>query len=291
MADPNAQPLQGLPISFEQVEELVKSMYEPGNARKIAETEATLRVLQRAPQGWELADALLGNKDEQVRFFGALTFTIKLNQDAAGLSEDDSRQLLQKFIHHLVAKPAISIATRKLCSTMAMYFCKPLSVWTRCIRSLVCSFNRQAPVLDDSLDEMPSTWDLLPNLTSGQLLCLLEFAMDVADEAKKLQGANRCVPPLNLLSSLIRISRPMFDRVLANIQDVEVLLQVSLGRGIRWLSTPDDNQDLQSEGESLCSASLKCFVVSVFSLCLRFYVTDGLQGLGFLRTSGTQTNT
>lgn len=82
MADPAAQPFQGLPISFAQVEELVRSLYEPGQGKKIAETEATLRVLQRSPQGWDLADALLGSQDEQVRFFGALTFTVKLNADS-----------------------------------------------------------------------------------------------------------------------------------------------------------------------------------------------------------------
>jgi len=191
MSDPSQQSLQPLPISLDQVEGLVRTLYEPGQGKKIAETEATLRVLQRSPHGWEMADSLLGSNDEQARFFGALTFTIKLNQDAAALSEEDSRQLLSKLIHHLASKPTMSIATRKLCATMAVYFGKPLSVWTLCIRSLVCSFVKQAPILDDDLDEMPSTWDLAPNLTSDQLLCLLEFAMNLADEAKKVKGQNR----------------------------------------------------------------------------------------------------
>lgn len=82
MASPAPQQPQGLPISFEEIEALVKSMYEPGQVKKISETEATLRVLQRSPQGWEIADALLNSEDEQVRFFGALTFTIKLNADS-----------------------------------------------------------------------------------------------------------------------------------------------------------------------------------------------------------------
>jgi hypothetical protein len=40
-----------------------------------------LQRLQRSPEGWQLADALLSSEEERVRFFGALTFTVKLNAD------------------------------------------------------------------------------------------------------------------------------------------------------------------------------------------------------------------
>ena len=77
-----APPAQPFPLGLDQIESLVKSMYEPGHARKITETEATLRVLQRSPQGWEIGDALLNSHDENVRFFGALTLTVKINADS-----------------------------------------------------------------------------------------------------------------------------------------------------------------------------------------------------------------
>lgn len=78
----NGAQQDGFPMSFVEIEGLVKSLYDPGHAKKIAQTEATLRVLQRSSQGWEIADALLKSDDEQVRFFGALTLTIKLNADS-----------------------------------------------------------------------------------------------------------------------------------------------------------------------------------------------------------------
>lgn len=78
----NGDQQQGFPMSFAEIEGLVKSLYDPGHAKKITQTEATLRVLQRSPQGWEIADALLKSEDEQVRFFGALTLTVKLNADS-----------------------------------------------------------------------------------------------------------------------------------------------------------------------------------------------------------------
>jgi uncharacterized protein YjeT (DUF2065 family) len=88
MADPAGQQAQAFPLNFEEIEGLVKSLYNPGNAKKISQNEATLRVLQRSPQGWEIADALLKSSDEQVRFFGALTLTIKLNADSCVLYQD-----------------------------------------------------------------------------------------------------------------------------------------------------------------------------------------------------------
>jgi hypothetical protein len=82
MAATSGQPAQAFPLSFEEIEGLVKSLYDPGHAKKISQNEATLRILQRSPQGWEIADALLKSNDEQVRFFGALTLTVKLNADS-----------------------------------------------------------------------------------------------------------------------------------------------------------------------------------------------------------------
>ncbi|KAF2184720.1 ARM repeat-containing protein [Zopfia rhizophila CBS 207.26] len=243
---------QTFPLSYQEIEGLVKSMYEPGHGKKIAETEATLSVLQRSPQGWDIADALLNSHDENVRFFGALTFTVKLNTDSAGLSEDDSQQLLSKLIRHLLANPTLSLSTRKLCSTLAQYFCKPISSWTRCIRSLAVSFSRQEPVLDDSLSEASSMWDTLSLLTNEQLLCLLEYGMNLADEAKKLTQAT---------------DRTFHERMIANVESIEALLQVSFVRGFKFLSASVDDpryDQLLQHGEKICVASLKCFIGWIF---------------------------
>lgn len=80
------------------------------------------------------------------------------------------------------------MATRKVSSTLAQYFTKPISVWTQCIRSLAVSLTVQQPVLDDALDSHQSTWDILPQLSDDQLLVLLDFAMNLADETKKLSN-------------------------------------------------------------------------------------------------------
>ncbi|KAF2205138.1 hypothetical protein GQ43DRAFT_363051 [Delitschia confertaspora ATCC 74209] len=245
MAAPAAQSL-----SFAEVEALIVSMYQPGQASRVAQLDATLRDLQRSPQGWALADALLGSQHNEVRFFAAGTLTMKMNTEADGLSDQDSQQLLSRLINYLVKDPSRSNVTKKLCSALAQYFCKATTTWEKCVRSLACSFMKQSPCFGDALDELPSTWDIVPQLNYDHLICLLDFTMELADQGKKLGG-------LQLTG--------VHDRIAANIEDVEVLLQVSFGRGMQDLADMDMGMELaQQAGELMCSAALKCFVAWVF---------------------------
>ena len=68
---------------------------------------------------------------------------------------------------------------------------------------------------------------------------------------------------VKLLTNLY--SRKPHERMIANVESMEVLLQVSFGRGIKHLSTPPtdpDHERLLQAGEKLCVASLKTFLVS-----------------------------
>jgi len=71
------------PQSVAEVAQLVKRLYQPGNAAVIVPIQDQLQALQRSNDGWQLADALLADDDINVRFFGALTFTVKLNNDGS----------------------------------------------------------------------------------------------------------------------------------------------------------------------------------------------------------------
>ena len=59
-------------------------------------------------------------------------------------------------------------------------------------------------------------------------------------------------------------SRGPHERMIDNVETVEVLLQAAFGRGIKYLSTsledPQYDQYLQL-GEKICGAALKCFTV------------------------------
>lgn len=127
------------------------------------------------------------------------------------------------------------------------------------------SFALQQPVLDDSLENHPSTWDLLPQLSDDQLLILLDFAMTLADETTKISNAPKYASfGQSILYPLIHHSRKPHERMIQNVENIEVLLQVSFGRGIKWLSAPinDPNYTQSVEfGEKICMAALKCFTV------------------------------
>lgn len=61
--------------------QLVQRLYQPGSPTTIVKVQEILQQVQRSADGWTLANALLGNPDQQVQFFGALTFMVKLNSD------------------------------------------------------------------------------------------------------------------------------------------------------------------------------------------------------------------
>ena len=61
--------------------QLVQRLYLPGSAQEIPQIQEILQKLQRSSTGWQMADGLLQSQDANVRFFGALTLTIKINKD------------------------------------------------------------------------------------------------------------------------------------------------------------------------------------------------------------------
>jgi hypothetical protein len=73
--------------------------------------------------------------------------------------------------------------------------------------------------------------------------------------------------------------------MVAQAEDIEVLLHVSFGRGIKWLSVliNDSNYgDTVQQGEKICLAALKCFIVSVIQVLLE--ASANSTGLGVLCT-------
>lgn len=62
----------------------MSQLYDPanaGNPPKIALIQEQLQALQKSPQAWLIANSLLSDNGTDLRFFGALTFTVKINQD------------------------------------------------------------------------------------------------------------------------------------------------------------------------------------------------------------------
>ncbi|KAI4213711.1 MAG: hypothetical protein LQ351_003677 [Letrouitia transgressa] len=181
--------------SFEEVEQLVQNLYRPGSPQDVAETQDRLQQLQRSPQGWQLADSLLQSQDDQVRFFGALTFTIKINIDwhdiafGRSLDEGDAVSLLDRLLHWLVKLVAVGegqLVLRKLCTSLVAYFLCPLASWDKSLRHLLCCFQAGSAVRTDALGQFPSTSDLIRRMDRLQTLTILWFATTLIEEVGKI---------------------------------------------------------------------------------------------------------
>lgn len=75
--------MEASPSSLADVELLIHRLYNAKDPRQVNVIQDQLQTLQRSSDGWRLADALLASEDPTSRFFGALTFTVKLNMDGS----------------------------------------------------------------------------------------------------------------------------------------------------------------------------------------------------------------
>ncbi|KAK0099684.1 hypothetical protein ONS95_013423 [Cadophora gregata] len=185
-----------LPTSLREVESLITQLYSPGAPERVANIQETLQRLQRSPEGWQLATSLLGHGDEQVRFFAALTFTVKLNTDAKSLSDEDAQALLQTLIGWLIRclnGSESALVVRKLCSTLVAYFLQFSSSWERCIKHLMlclCS-NEALPyaALESSQETVAAMVDNVSNSKTGspvpKPVALFWFAATLVEEVGK----------------------------------------------------------------------------------------------------------
>lgn len=79
-------------------------------------------------------------------------------------------------------------------------------------------------------------------------------------------------------------SRKVHHEMIANAESLEALLHASFGRGFKYLSVPINdpsyNESVQ-QGEKICVATSKCFIVS---LSKPFMFEADYEGLDLLRT-------
>jgi hypothetical protein len=60
---------------------LIRALYQPNPPETISKIQEVLQRLQRAPEGWQLAQSLISHHEDNIRFYAALTLIIKLNRD------------------------------------------------------------------------------------------------------------------------------------------------------------------------------------------------------------------
>ncbi|KAK0863131.1 member of the karyopherin-beta [Friedmanniomyces endolithicus] len=178
------------PQSVAEAETLVKRLYQSGPAKMITEINDQLLKLQHAPEGWQLADALMSSSDQNVRFFAANTFTVKLNNDGPKLDVDTARTIQMRLVSWLVRlsrQGEGAMVIRKLCSTLTTFFIRSPSLWRRPLMHVGASLQTGGPVTEDEAIDL-SAERLSEALNSSETAVLLWFSASLADEVSRLDN-------------------------------------------------------------------------------------------------------
>ncbi|KAL9579114.1 MAG: hypothetical protein Q9203_006837 [Teloschistes exilis] len=172
----------------------------------------------------QLADVWLHSDDMNVRFFGALTFTIKINSDWDSLKEGDTGPVLTRLLQWLALRidaGESALVTKKICSALVAYFFRPSVAWDRCLLHVICCLSEGGAV---SYDQLTTTSNkdstlIISSLEKQKLLTALWFATTLIEEVSKTN-------PFSIKTSVSR--RKHHGRVMSNMDDLVQLLLVAL---------------------------------------------------------------
>ncbi|KAH6893595.1 armadillo-type protein [Thelonectria olida] len=194
--------------------QLILSLYRPNTPEVISRIQATLSQLQSSPQAWAMARDLLSRPDDKVKFFGALTIIIKLNNESSSLSTDDADELLQSLIGwylealHQANGPLV---IRKLSSALGTFFLHFHRLWRRFIHHLsVCLISGQ-PCSSTRLNEAPDSNSVIERLNPAQVQAILWVLSNVLEDIAKFD--------LNSANNM-----GLYDAILENMPDAVALM-------------------------------------------------------------------
>ena len=196
------------------IEQLVQQFYCPGHPQQIKKLEEHLQILQSSEQGWHLADMLLQSEDRNVRFFGALTFTVKIKRDWATLNENDAASLLDRLLQHLVRlinQGESALVVKKLCNAVIAYYLLPSTSWRQPVLSVMVALAQGQGLIVDGLSPL----EIARRLGNLQILATLWLAVGLAEEAKQALAVNTQ-------------THKYHERIASNIHDVASLLCASM---------------------------------------------------------------
>ncbi|ODQ53845.1 ARM repeat-containing protein [Saitoella complicata NRRL Y-17804] len=175
------------PTSVDQVKELIRQLYAPGqNPEWLKTAQRTLQGLQHSPDGWALAEQLLASEEDNVRFFGALTYQVKINADWKTLPEEYHTQLLTTLVSWLLRyQNGPSLVARKLVAVLTTFALHTIpTTWKSPVKYLAACLAAKSLVPTETAESL-SMKDLVGGLNESELKVTLEFANVLAEEADK----------------------------------------------------------------------------------------------------------
>ncbi|KAL3452856.1 armadillo-type protein [Aspergillus insuetus] len=210
-------------VLINEARTLVSQLYDPantGNPTKIKVIQEHLQTLQKGPHAWVIANSLLADESTDLRFFGALTFTVKVNHDWQQLSSDDARELIGRLIDHyvfLVNGGERPLVIRKLASSLATIFLKAGAPWTRAILSLGASLAGGKYISEENCQSITLQDAILPALAENQVISLLYFSNILAEEINRLGSESRRSDDVHRVSKNIKDAFLLVEFVLSQI--------------------------------------------------------------------------
>ncbi|OJJ48277.1 hypothetical protein ASPZODRAFT_130249 [Penicilliopsis zonata CBS 506.65] len=206
---------------------LVSQLYDPanaGNPAKIKLIQEHLQALQKGPQAWLIANDLLGSDSTDARFFGALTFTVKINHDWQQLGESDAKELLARLVDHyvfLVNGGERPMVIRKLASSLTTIFLKPNAPWVQALLNLAASLANGKHIPEEQCRSLDLVSTVLPAMTQAQVVALLYFSNILAEEVNKLSTEARKSDDSHRVGANIKDALSLVDFVLQHILQQE----------------------------------------------------------------------
>ncbi|KAE8350944.1 armadillo-type protein [Aspergillus coremiiformis] len=214
-------------VLINEARTLVSQLYHPantGNPAKIKAIQEHLQILQKGPQAWLIANNLLSDESTDLRFFGALTFTVKINQDWQQLNEDEARELLGRLIDHyvlLVNGGERPLVIRKLASSLATIFLKPNAPWHHALWNLAASLANGKHISEEQCQSFDFQDAVLPAMSERQVVSLLYFSNILAEEINRWSPESRRSEDSNRASGNIKHAFLLVEFVLRHMLQQE----------------------------------------------------------------------
>ncbi|CCC13967.1 hypothetical protein SMACR_08088 [Sordaria macrospora] len=224
-----------LPTSLAEVEQLIVALYQPNPPETVSRIQEVLQRLQKSPEGWQLAQSLIGNPNDNIKFYAALTIIVKLNKDSSNLTDDEAKELLQNILGWTITSCAEGVAPfviKKLCIALVTFFIHFSQLWPNCLRHFLYSLDlgRATPI--EALDNALDTTIIVNSLEISKLKVAIWFATSLVEEVGKTD-----------MNSIKYVH--VHERLVRNAHDLASLLA-------RGFLPSDDTYQVQGE-------SLVCF--------------------------------
>ncbi|KAK5051885.1 hypothetical protein LTR84_002688 [Exophiala bonariae] len=183
------------------MEQLIAELYHPSNQsspERVNALQRQIQQIQRQKSAWQLGLDLLSHDEAVVRFYGALTLTIKINADweSDGISQDQQMKayLLEALITHyvqLVTLPDANFVLQKLCSTLVTLFLRSESAWIYPARHVLACLLSGRYVSQDDLPDISRLLEAANSCSVSQLKGMIMILTTLAEDTTSSATNNK----------------------------------------------------------------------------------------------------